>query len=303
MLQYLLWTNCNNSCKFCIRGDKLDAYTNTRDMLVSVEKAKTSILNQDWSKYSGGVSVIGGELFFIEDKTLQIALKELFIIICDKVLSVRDSVHLVLISNLLYDISFLREVLDIFKERNLLSQVQLHVSFDTKYRFHSEAAKTLYYENLVKVRQIYPELVITVQCILTQYLIEAINNKEFSITEFEDRYNVKFALLIPLKSNLSIKLPDFLPKRRDFINLLLKISVENPLTFRRFIDSARYAFISKDFIDTQNDEELIPSNSALLYPSVLKCGHCDIYQCYADSDKCMLCDMEALCQRGGTKFE
>lgn len=303
MLQYLLWTNCNNNCRFCIRGDKSDSFKNLSDMLESVKKAKESICNQDWTKYDGGISVIGGELFYIKDEVLQDALFSLFETVVDKVLKLRENIYLVLISNLIYDTAFLEKVLNMFKNRGVEEQIQLHTSYDIKYRYATIDDKLLYEQNLYKIRKLYPNLAITVQNILTQYFIEQVNSGKFDINSFEDEFMVKFALLVPLKSNLSSKLSDFFPKRKDFINFLIKISSENPIVFRKFIDSARYAFTSKDFIDTQNDKELIPSNSAKFYAPNMKCGHSDVFNCYSDSDKCMLCDIEALCQRGGGKIE
>jgi hypothetical protein len=302
MLQYLLWTNCNNNCKFCIRGDKSDAYTNTSDMITSVKRAYTSIKTQDWSKYDGGISVIGGELFYVTDQKLQAELLLLFKLICEEILTKRENTHLVLITNLIYDVTFLENVLNIFRSFGVESQVQLHTSFDIKYRYKNTEDQNLYFNNIKRLRSTYPNIKITVQCIVTQYFIDAVTTRVFEIESFEDTYDVKFALLVPLKSNLSIQLQDFFPKRREFINFLVKLATDNPLVFRQFVNSAKYAFTSKDFIDTQNDEELIPSNSAILYPDVLKCGHSDIYLCYSDSDNCMLCDIEALCQRGGRKL-
>lgn len=302
MLQYLLWTNCNNDCKFCIRGDKTDAYTNIDNMIISVRRAYESIELQDWSKYDGGISVIGGELFYITDKRLQEELYNLFELICNKVLSICEQTHLVLITNLIYDTTYLETILQMFQEFGIESQIQLHTSFDTKYRYKNKEDQDLYFNNIKKLRKNYPKISITTQCIVTQYLIDAVKSNEFNIENFEDEYDVKFALLVPLRSNLSSRLPDFFSKRSDFINFLVRLATDNPLVFRKFVNSAKYAFTSKDFIDTQNDEELVPSNSVQLYPSDMDCGHPDIYRCYSDSDKCMLCDIEALCQRGGTRL-
>ena len=303
ILQYLLWTNCNNACKFCIRGDKSDAYSKTEDMLASIQKAKSNILSQDWSSYKGGISIIGGELYYVEDRKLQLALLDLMHTATDVILKKNDSTCIVLITNLIYNDSFLKEVLHQFEKEGVLNQVHLHTSFDLKYRYKDNADKQLMLSNLEDLSKEFSTLNLTTQTILTQYFIDAVNDGSFNISEFEEKYNTRFTLLVPLYSNLSSTLSDFFPKRRDFINFLIKLYDENPITFRKFIDSARYAFSSKDFIDTQNDRECRPSNSVFVTSDMMKCGHYDIYRVYSDSDKCMLCDIEALCQRGGTKFE
>ena len=122
ILQYLLWTNCNNACKFCIRGDKSDAYSKIEDMLASIEKAKSNILSQDWSSYKGGISIIGGELYYVEDRRLQLALLDLMHTATDVILKKNDSTCIVLITNLIYDDSFLKEVLHQFEKEGVLNQ-------------------------------------------------------------------------------------------------------------------------------------------------------------------------------------
>ena len=276
ILQYLLWTNCNNACKFCIRGDKSDAYSKTEDMLVSIQKAKSNILSQDWSSYKGGISIIGGELYYVEDRKLQLALLDLMHTATDVILKKNDSTCIVLITNLIYDDSFLKEVLHQFEKEGVLNQVHLHTSFDLKYRYKDNADKQLMLSNLEDLSKEFSTLNLTTQTILTQYFINAVNDGSFNISEFEEKYNTRFTLLVPLYSNLSCTLSDFFPKRRDFINFLIKLYDENPITFRKFIDSARYAFSSKDFIDTQNDQECRPSNSVFVTSDMMKCGHYDI---------------------------
>ena len=72
------------------------------------------------------------------DKRLQEELYNLFKLICNKVLSICEQTHLVLITNLIYDTAYLETILQMFQEFGIESQIQLHTSFDTKYRYKNK---------------------------------------------------------------------------------------------------------------------------------------------------------------------
>ena len=87
MVQYGVWSNCCNACDFCLRKDRIP-YSKEK-MLRQLEGIKKNINYVDWvNQFSYGVSLLGGELYYITDPDLQESFLELIDIIIEKVLKV-----------------------------------------------------------------------------------------------------------------------------------------------------------------------------------------------------------------------
>ena len=70
VVQYSVWPNCNNNCKFCLRLQR-DVWTKEK-MIARLEEIKENIKIVDWeNKYKDGISIMGGEMFFITDRELK----------------------------------------------------------------------------------------------------------------------------------------------------------------------------------------------------------------------------------------
>ena len=82
--------------------------------------------------------------------------------------------------------------------------------------------------------------------------------------------------------------------RADFIKFMRKLYHENEENFFNFISSVRHSSVFKYtglYIDDEGNthSEPVLSDGKEIINSV--CNHSTLYQCYADSDKCMLCDL------------
>ena len=88
MVQYGVWSNCCNSCDFCLREERIPY--SKKKQLQSLDFIKENIKTIDWkNKFSFGVSLLGGELYYITDKKLQDSFMELIDIIIEYVLKVK----------------------------------------------------------------------------------------------------------------------------------------------------------------------------------------------------------------------
>ena len=70
MVQYGVWSNCCNACDFCLREERIP-YTRKRQFEM-LELIKHNINYVDWkNQFDCGISLLGGELYYITDEELQ----------------------------------------------------------------------------------------------------------------------------------------------------------------------------------------------------------------------------------------
>ena len=296
MVQYGIWSNCSNKCDFCLIEKHY--YRTPEQMVGYLQELIDNIKIQDWAnKFSDGISLLGGELYFITDKAVQDKFMELIDIIIEYVLKVSKNPNCKYstVTNGIYEPSFLYKVIDRIVERAGIQYVDVNFSYDLKYRFHSEAARKQCLQNIIDFHKRY-NYRIGVQMILTQYLIDMINRGEFSIDKWQNEIASGSILefLYPHKIHTGIVLDDFNFKRADFIKFMRKLYHENEENFFNFVSSVRHSSIFKYtglYIDDEGNthSEPVLSDGKEIINSV--CNHSTLYQCYADSDKCMLCDL------------
>lgn len=296
MIQYGIWSNCSNRCDFCLIEKHY--YRSPEQMISYLQEVIDNIKIQDWTnKFSDGISLLGGELYFITDKAVQDKFMELIDTIIDYVLLVSKNpdCRYSTVTNGIYEPSFLYRVIDRIVERAGIQYVDVNFSYDLKYRFHSEEARKQCLQNIIDFHKRY-NYRIGVQMILTQYLIDMINNGEFSINKWQNEIAPGSILefLYPHKIHTGKVLEDFNFRRNDFIKFMRKIHKENPENFYNFVSSVRHSSIFKYtglYIDEKGNthsEPVLSDGKEIINPV---CNHSTLYQCYIDSNKCMLCDL------------
>lgn len=298
MVQYGVWSNCCNACDFCLRKDRIP-YSKEK-MLRQLEGIKKNINYVDWvNQFSYGVSLLGGELYYITDPDLQESFLELIDIIIEKVLKVSPNrdVKYSTVTNGLYDPTFLFKVIDKIKDAVGMEHVDINFSYDLKYRYKTEEHRKLCLENIQKFRDRYNYRV-GVQMILTQYVIDMINSGEFNLDKFlnEDLSGCFLAFLYPHKIHTGKVLTDFNFKRGDFLKFILKLRDSHPDMFKSFVESTKNSSTFKytGYLSKRGhykQQPMLSDGKEVINPN---CGHSILYQCYADSDKCMLCDLNAI---------
>ena len=145
-----------------------------------------------------------------------------------------------------------------------------------------------------------------VQMILTQYLIDALKNRRFSITNLmtKEINGAILTFLYPHPIATGQVLNDFNFKRSDFLWLLRYLRNSSYEMYLNFIHSTKNSSVfkytglknkfkmrtsgAKDFIVDCTQDPVLSDGKEVVND---KCGHSILYKCYSDSDKCMLCDM------------
>jgi len=94
-----------------------------------------------------------------------------------------------------------------------------------------------------------------------------------------------------------MELPDFNFSRKDLLDFLKYLKEANYFVYMSFMlstkNSAIYKYTGlkdKEHLDYKEQPKYTDGKEIINE----KCGHSVLYQCYTDSDSCMLCDLMAL---------
>ena len=254
----------------------------------------------DWkNEFSYGISILGGELYFITDKEIQDAYMKLIDKIIDKILlpSENPACRYSTVTNGLYDPTFLYRVVDRIVERAGLKYLDINFSYDLKYRYDSEERRLLALKNINDFHKRY-NYSVGVQMILTQYVINMWKEGKFDVNKFEKEVipGNMLNFLYPHPIHTGIKLDDFNFNRKDFLLFLKYLHDESPRVYMSFLLSTKnsgtfkYTGLRDRIMDKNFSKQkpILSDGKEIINP---KCGHSTLYQCYTDTDKCMLCDL------------
>lgn len=299
MIQYSVWSNCCNACKFCLRADRIPY--SKKKQFVLLDKIKENLNYIDFKdKFSNGISLLGGELYYITDKKLQDSFIELIDIIIEKVLKVSPNPYCKYstVTNGLYDPTFLYRVVDRIVDAVGIDKVDINFSYDLKYRFKDEESRLLCLNNINDFHKRYNYRV-GVQMILTQYLIDAWKEGKFEVNQFTKEFipgNI-LTFLYPHPIKTGFKLTDFNFKRSDFLEFMKYLRTNCSEVYYNFLQSTKNSCTFKYTGLQDRDTADLTAQPVLSDGKEVineKCGHSILYKCYADSDKCVLCDLNNL---------
>ena len=296
MVQYSVWPNCCNACQFCLRLNR-DIW-GKQAMIKRIHDIRKNITVVDWQDtFSDGISLLGGELYFIQDKEIQDEFMLLIDDIIEKILktSPNPNVKFSTVTNGLYNPTFLFRVLDRIAKEVGTHHMDINFSYDIKYRYASEEKRLQCIENINKVHDRY-NYIVGVQTITTQYFIEKVLSGEFDIKKFEEEVipGSELHLLYPHPINpLLPPLPDFQFKRVSLIKFLMYLKNNLQRHYQNFYwstyNSGIFKFTGMSDCDGENIQQPeLSDGKEQINP---KCGHSMLYKCYSDSDKCLLCDL------------
>lgn len=300
MVQYDLWNNCSNSCDFCLIYRK--RILNNEQMIERIDQIIDNIdyVGDRWTtQFSDGISLLGGEVYFVTDEKVQEKLMELIDHIIDKILlpnkSLGHTCKYSTVTNGIYQPDLLFRMVDRVVERAGIEFVDVNFSYDLKYRFHTEEARLLCLENMRKFSERY-NYRIGAQMVVTEYLIDMINRGEFNIAEFQNKIvpNSIVEFLYPHEVHTGKVLNDFQFPRDKFLKFLIWLKMNYRENFLNYCDSITNSSIFKYtglYINADWSMEIEPKLSdgkEIINPN---CNHSVLYQCYKDSDKCILCDI------------
>lgn len=309
MVQLGLHSLCCNKCDFCLIEE--NHLNQIDDILIEIERAKENIryinsCEENWSnKYSDGISLLGGEIFFIKDERYKKAILELVDIIIEYVLkpSKNPRCRFSTVTNGMYDPEWLLfPVIDKIVETVGLQYVDVNFSYDFKYRFHSENKRKMCEDTINAFHNRY-NYSCGVQMILTQDVIN-MYLKGWRTSDFINSIlpgNIlTFLYPHPIHRGNDYagekNLPGFNFTRASFLLFLKTLRKEEPKVFESFLHSTRnsatfkytmmYEKMDAGYI---NQDPCLSDGKEVINKS---CGHSILYQCYSDTNKCMLCDLE-----------
>ena len=297
MVQYSIWSNCCNNCDFCLRKERIP-YSREKQLL-TLRRTRKNLDFVDWKdKFSDGISLLGGELYYIEDKELQDEFMLLVDDIIEKVLKVspNPNVKYSTVTNGIYNPEFLYRVIDRIVDKVGIQAVDLNFSYDMKYRYKNEERRKLVLKNINDFHQRY-NYKVGVQMILTQYVIDMWKRGEFDVNKFIDE-NIPgntLCFLYPHPIETGLNLTDFNFKRRDLFDFLKYLKEANYFVYVSFMlstmNSCSYKYTglkNRTSLDFTEEPKFTDGKEILT-----ECGHSILYRCYTDSDKCLLCDLMA----------
>lgn len=300
MVQYGLWPNCTNDCDFCLLQDRI--YKSKEERLRVLAATKENIKTVDWKdKFSNGISLLGGEVFYTDSQEI----KDSFLDLIDKIIEIvfkqSEIARLSIVSNGIYDSKILLEpTLNLLDKKGVLSRLDLNFSYDMKYRFHNQESLDLMIKNTNLVYDLYG-IFPCVQTCLTQYLIDAYLNNTFNIFKFQREHfpHTELTFLYPHEINTGKILDDFFFKRNSLIKFIKRLKQDGYNdTVQHFIQSVinssqfKYTGLWDRSDILEGDDAKILQAPTLEKKQILtECGHSQLYRCYADSNKCMLCDL------------
>ena len=301
MVQYGMWGNCPNHCAFCLRKDR-EQLPKER-ILWEIKQTRINVNVVDWkNKFKDGISLLGGELFHFTDRDIQVAFLGLIDDIINKILKVSPTAVFSCVTNGMYDPTFLYEVMDKLRDAVGMNRVDIHFSYDLRYRFKSEEDAKRVVKNILDFQKRYDHTVV-VQMILTQRVINLCREGIWSPNYFEKEEipGTILSFLYPHKiwdgSKTETKtLKDFNFTRADFLWFMQWLKGHNERCYHSFVSSTKN---SSTYKYTGRFDKDLPGNAEKPKLTdgkevITSCGHSELYRCYSDSDKCMLCDIENL---------
>lgn len=298
MVQYSVWSNCCNACDFCLRQDRI-SYPKEK-MLFWLDMIKKNIDYIDWeNEYNNGISLLGGELYHIKDTDIQESFLELIDIIIEKILKVSPNPNCKYstVTNGLYEPTFLYKVIDKIVDAVGINKVDINFSYDLKYRFKTEERRKLCLQNINNFHKKY-NYTLGVQMILTQYIINQWKEGKFDVNKFIEKEipgNI-ISFLYPHPIMTGIKLEDFNFKRLDFLQFIQYLKKDCSTIYYNFLHSTKNS-CSYKWTGLQNRKNVDFTTQPILSDGkevINNCGHSILYKCYSDSNRCILCDLQAL---------
>ena len=219
-IQFELWKDCKQGCKFCCNKGQP-----TIDKDVSCKYILEKLDEVEPNKYDS-IGFIGGELFNGELEGYMEQFKEML-----RKSKNLNTKKIFIASALICDIDkYLIPIFDYLKELGIISKIEICTSWDIKYRFHTEKQKELWENNLKRIHELYPEVMIHLETVLTQHLIDDVlktNDPQYfeKLKEKYGCYEIDFmeptsGLYYHDKFECEKDVPGFFPTKTSFIEFL-----------------------------------------------------------------------------------
>lgn len=285
IFEFLLWDNCSNNCQFCFLKKDPRIFS-----LSQQEKIATQVMAFMKSEQfieNSHILLVGGELF---DDARRDFLIELFKFIDSEIRNAAVD-NFYLNTNLIYDsacLELLQKCLKCLDKNAIADKLHFTTSYDICGRFSCQNKLDLFLNNIKQVKRSFPNMTINTNMILTRQMCEAILDKTFNATKFENEYDIVINFLPYIILN-----DDIAPSRELVLKTLLHLNAESPQIMQRIVSNTllkqkRIMYYYKD--DTWNYCSCEES----------ECGHSQNFRLY-DRQKihCFACDLEMFLKNVG----
>ena len=227
-IQFQLWRDCNSGCRFCYNNQ-----TNQVDKLAMIEFTIDRLKHDDIGACYRRLGLIGGEFFDkqLNDSHVRKKFYELIDLIINLIKSKRIDQLCVTTSLIYKDTTELKYFIDKFVKNDVVSNLLICTSFDTVYRFHNDAGKRVWHDNMISLAQNSNNIKTHVEIILTEHFLNEVINDKFNIKLFEQQYNTRVDFIDcqyfesnQTKQSIEQNLPLFVPKRKTFLKFVTKLA-------------------------------------------------------------------------------
>ena len=337
--QWELWSVCNNLCEFCYLG-KDNRHTDKERQLTSLNDLIKALNVIDFNKYNN-ISLIGGEFFQgqLEDPEVYDKFMQVMDMISDFYEQKKIGSIWLAVTLTIGDQKDLYTVLDKFNKKDLnpdpeygSSGLWLCTSYDTKGRFHTEAARENWAFHMKNIHQKYPWVKFNTTCILTEPFIQDYIDDKWSPKEFMEEFHTclfykqpgiglvpidvftslgtnQFDRWINTKQYINDMLGwNFMPRREVFFQFLKKYATKDADTYDKLFNiEYRADELHRNFNDMEHDEQFIRDKKSraeelgtdLTSVPINTCGHNMFYAAYLGNNHCVLCDRKAIAEAMG----
>lgn len=228
-LQYQLWSECNNGCKFCLCKDQIpiDKKYALNFILEKLDDPEVKEFDE--------VGLIGGEIF--DDQLDEPEVNELFYKVVRKICCMHFK-KIYIATNLIYDINkHLVPFLNFMQDRLSIDRLLLCTSYDTKWRFegykNGVPKKRLFRKNMQYIHENFPDVNTHIEIILTGDFIDKVLAGDFDIAYFSNYYKSRVDYIEPTsgwyykdKYEIQEACPNFFPTKEKFIQFLKQECIE-----------------------------------------------------------------------------
>lgn len=222
-IQFELWKNCSNGCKFCFNRGLPCSSIEDKIRIIKEVKYRLERLNYD---YYDKIGLIGGELFGdqIDDEQVFSVLYDLFeffvtLIKQNKINQINFTTNLLNPNN-----EKMFKILNMIQKFGVLNRFELCTSYDSKYRFNNNF--DLWDQNMLYIMKTYPGLQTHIEILPTQDFCEKCLSGEISLLSLKKRYynssidysDLNSGFLYKDKFDMEKHVPGFFPKRSTFLS-------------------------------------------------------------------------------------
>lgn len=316
-LQFELWQECNNKCKFCFLGTE-NRFTADDIKIASLKKTIEKISDESIFKEYNCLAFIGGE--FYQGQLQNPEVKKWFYKLMDKSADLLNrGVIEEFWTSATLTIGKQEDLYNCLEKFNDKSKVWVLTSWDAYGRFHTPKMLETWEYHMKHLKERFPDIKLNTTIVLTGIVMEKYLSGEIpSFEQFCEKYNTSLFFKQPApffdlkgdnknaptylrigKEKSKAIIPNFFPTRALTLRFYQKFKeneTENMWT-RLFNVAYRADILERHFNDTstatcERNKNIETSKNYELGVPIMSCGHTCNFAAYIDSDKCWICDKE-----------